>query len=1022
MTNRRVNDLSYGHLGEASYDARQQEWSFSRTTSLDRPIRPIQPLQTSIPPSIRDPPETSQSYPKAWTAPKNWLRKAIPEAETAVSLLSSLGRSENASSTVHQSGSLLAVGQAFGLHKSGSSALGILAIPHGEAGDVLRLIKPRTCHLWWEDHKGITLRSWDPAVSEDGYWMGLGGAIQQIAFGTGSDGPTSWLAVRKRDATTILRPIYHPLPVPLVAPIGSATRFLPSRLDPNEILTLSSDKTGLRPHVDVTFNPWYIRQFAVLDQGGYWSIWDVEGQQRKRRTFEPLAGRSGHIYDKSGISQEATPAEGIDGWGRLLWAGGVGTLVVCNRHHVAVYDLKVKPRLMRGSNVDIVGVILEMMRSPVRLNHIFLLTTSHLFWLEITQAGEDSESEHGGAKVLLSCRHFRDVDGQSLRLQLMDDNEGMGSLDVLQKAKLNFLDCIALIYSSASVLVHTFRFSMTIGDTATHCCVSDAFTIASEPEHTRATSNPFQDLTMIPLSLVTDMRTSPSGPGVMYRDDGIAFYQLVSLNSRLGLSQALCATTKPLKRVAKATSIEYLHVEPPKTRSCDINATSSLHVRDDFVVPDGLEEFKENMDRACNFTHRPNDKGRARRHSRVREIRSIASYAHRMFEIAFLDTAFNVPGARLTEQGTITACIRHIAQSLRDRCDHAVQGTNTALELSGFAFFSEDVDEAAAALHEVLEDFSRAEDVEYPLGFVMSRVKPALPRQKNADPSESEAHLSTIYDNLVASWVSCLPDSAPGPSRIAKERLVRSIAAELCLGSVVMTFYDKSAKIARAAEPEEAEEEIRLPAHRAPDAAYDSQPTKLESQDFAGQSSSLSRGLLTPAQTPSVVSQDGSVYSEGIADDNSIERLRDYAISIKSQRPLGSAGSTVLSHWPSVPGADPWRYSWDATNKALGRDHDLGSDDDDDERRARRRREEDRRRRRTERFLQRQQADDALAIPSSQRVIATSFRSDPIAPPQAASSSQAHPSLGFPMSQPVTGAFGSRTALKGAKKRRTKGF
>jgi hypothetical protein len=36
MTDHRVTDLSYGHLGEASYDVDEQSWYFSSQTSLGK--------------------------------------------------------------------------------------------------------------------------------------------------------------------------------------------------------------------------------------------------------------------------------------------------------------------------------------------------------------------------------------------------------------------------------------------------------------------------------------------------------------------------------------------------------------------------------------------------------------------------------------------------------------------------------------------------------------------------------------------------------------------------------------------------------------------------------------------------------------------------------------------------------------------------------------------------------------------------------------------------------------------------
>lgn len=34
MADRRVNDLSYGHIGEASYESEEQTWYFSRSLDI----------------------------------------------------------------------------------------------------------------------------------------------------------------------------------------------------------------------------------------------------------------------------------------------------------------------------------------------------------------------------------------------------------------------------------------------------------------------------------------------------------------------------------------------------------------------------------------------------------------------------------------------------------------------------------------------------------------------------------------------------------------------------------------------------------------------------------------------------------------------------------------------------------------------------------------------------------------------------------------------------------------------------
>jgi RNA polymerase I-specific transcription initiation factor RRN6 len=355
---------------------------------------------------------------------------ALPEAGPAKATIMSMTKTHSPASFAQHPSSLMAIGKASDLDQtSGRRKVQIMAIAHGEAGNLLRLIKPRAEALKWDGRDDTKLRSLNPAASEDCYWLGDGGSIQHITFGADSEGSTSWLAVLKAESITILRPIYSQVPSPSGMSIDARPRYPPSRLSPNPILTLGNDKTGARPHADVSFNPWYIRQFAVVDQQGYWNVWDIEGQKRKRTTFEARPGKSGHIQDDSSPGEGVKTYDSADGWGRVLWAGGASTLILCDRRSLAVFDLKAAPKRLNSPDVvhpRSVDWILDMKRSPVNLNHVFVLTTRKIFWLQVSEAGEDQDEQFGyaGVKILLSCQHFRNRDDETAKLELLRENEG----------------------------------------------------------------------------------------------------------------------------------------------------------------------------------------------------------------------------------------------------------------------------------------------------------------------------------------------------------------------------------------------------------------------------------------------------------------------------------------------------------------------------------------------------------------------------------------------------------------------
>ena len=326
--------------------------------------------------------------------------------------------------------------------------------------------------------------------------------------------------------------------------------------------------------------------------------------------------------------------------------------------------------------------------------------------------------------------------------------------------------------------------------------------------------------------------------------------------------------------------------------------------------------------------------------------------------------------------------------------------------LTGYTHFSEDVDEATSILRE-FSTFLEQEDV-YEKAMT---VEPYLMRPSpftNEDDTSlngSMPELSNIYDKIVDLWVSCLPKQTPGPARLAKERIVRNIAMELHLSSLALFARKKSVLMPKLATPQPGADFV-LPVRGKP-----SLLGHTESQGVQGSSvepnSSMPKSTAAPNMTPDDTSMP-SVPTE----DPAISRLRGYTISIKSQPPPGTTRSAILAHWPSSPGADPSKYSWEATRTAVTDDEGLDSDEEEV---TKWQKEEARRKKRAEKIL-RQQADTMGT--ASQPAPSIPFGSQP---------AMARPLLSTQpddvvMTQPDRGVFGSRLGIKGSKKRRVRGF
>lgn len=302
----------------------------------------------------------------------------------------------------------------------------IIAIPCGEAGNTLCLILPRVENYGWGMKSSVKLSLLEASTDERGYWVGTGGRIQQIICAGDDKSSSTWFAIRQLSMITIFRPLYHVSPIPAITPGTFGASHAPSNLGANPVAVLNAEQTGSNNYVDVSYNPYYARQFIVVDDEGSWSTWDIEG--RKRLTLVP--GKHGSIHDKPVDGSLPSGLHDADGWHQILWVTNVSTIAVCNRRSLVAFDITSTPRPLRSYDIlspDSTDWILDMKRSAVHLNHLFVLTSSRIFWLEVVTAGERIAPNSSGIKLILSYRHFRDPNDYTMKLVVLKDNEGKNS-------------------------------------------------------------------------------------------------------------------------------------------------------------------------------------------------------------------------------------------------------------------------------------------------------------------------------------------------------------------------------------------------------------------------------------------------------------------------------------------------------------------------------------------------------------------------------------------------------------------
>jgi RNA polymerase I-specific transcription initiation factor RRN6 len=257
------------------------------------------------------------------------------------------------------------------------------------------------------------------------------------------------------------------------------------------------------------------------------------------------------------------------------------------------------------------------------------------------------------------------------------------------------------------------------------------------------------------------------------------------------------------------------------------------------------------------------------------------------------------------------------------------------------------------------------------------------------------------YDQLVEQWVTSVSHDIPRFTCVMKERVVRGIALDLLLSSLVRISNPPSSKA--ALQPVETTDE-----------AHPAEVEQMSSQNLPMtlSSSQLPSSQITATQVDN--SQGTSETSSKDTTNRSYSGLSAFT-TFKQPRPMARNVANLLSHWK--PGADPAEYEWQKTSNML----------EEEEARRRGGPSLPRRRSRSRRRSQPPTLPEATSMPGTP--IAPSIRtwgSQPADALPAFPLPSSQPTLDeLPMTQMERGMFGARevkTNLKPKKKRRAAGF
>lgn len=895
-------------IGEGSYDPEQQSWDFPQRIPLNPDIQATDVFWQCLPPIH---PHVPSVPAQSKTVRKRALTKRFPQVLPAVDQIHEIEQrsfpDERTSSTKAFAHCLIGIGKARDEDLRVNAKLpDILAVPSGKAGEVLRLVRPHIIKLGWTYHAGIHIEALDPSKPiEECYWAGIGGSIEQIKFAIEKNGTSNWLAgasttlaVRQPNCTTIFRPVRRREQVPATVPKHYPSSYSPSRLASNPIFALPASKTGGFQHADVAFNPLYVKQFGIVDQGGFWSVWDMDGQEGKR-TFKVERTKHGHIYDGT---ERKKKGRLYDGWGRILWAEDVNTLVVCSRCDFAVFNIRGQPTRLQIPDLfssGKYGWILDVKQDIRRPNYLSVLTSKRVLWLKLTH-GEDGVD----LKVLIGFWHFRD--DKNMKLEILSEESS----------------CTLLLYSKKNFLIDTFR--LTTNPSGHPGGMHSSFPCRqAETENTPpALRSKAQSISIIGAQYAGPAMENgdATGPGAKYFENDILFYQLFTLSAELELTSTICSTSFAPEEAPAASSkhAKYEAIVGPAVRQTKKTTRQSrfrqeaeeafIDDNSDMSMDDGNAS---NARRSCS---------RYRHHKGLGQLQPYTLNYWPVFNVSF-DSARG-QAAEDEDSPSPKADIEGPCGRLLDLPRHieSWKGEETPLLKTFLEFMqsfssTEDIDEVAATFSDLMIALPDKEEDEAEKILSISQLN-GSDSSLLTGLNEGSPDLMAVYNYLLDIWVTCLPERTPGSVRLMKERLIRKVATELALSSVAVAMKMPP----QEQKPEEPSESIGVALTRG--TPFSSQLESIpESSQISSRTTTRDRGLLTPSATPSLVSESFS-HTEG-SEDPAIALLRTYA-DFRHQPPPGPNQSRILSQW--TLGADPNKFSLQAYEQANA----VPEDEDDD--------------------------------------------------------------------------------------------
>ncbi|KAK4236156.1 RNA polymerase I-specific transcription initiation factor RRN6-like protein [Achaetomium macrosporum] len=542
---------------------------------------------------------------------KNWLSEFLPEGSINDEDVESLLLDEIAASqtrkhpTSSETAALFSVGQMTDLRKRESGkGHPVLAVASGVSGNILRLISlAREEGVWTDADIRVRLHGLNSQL--EGEWCQDGVPISLVRFAVDArtNDAIRWLLVQNGVSTTIYEPELRMMPISASGALSRLSgRSAVSQIFANPLFTIPCERTGGSLQTDICF----IRppegdrpQLAIIDQAGYWSLWEVSGRLKARpKNLVPVMKMFGSIFSgcipelPSRSMSEPQPHKILwlslsekskssrrsvrrtkrlsghpHGSAELETGSPRGSLLLCNSKNLHLFDVAAQKvdsltHLVLDKDTDrILGV------APSRLNpaQAFILTSTNLLWVVAKESeNKKRESKTLSLDILGSYPHQKDANDPTLRL------------DVSPGAYINdLMACFVCVWSARDTEMTVFWF-----------IDPGPGTPVRYHRNTISLKSPsnFVSLSILPASRLTGGEPT-SAAGRAMRSAQLRFFQLLTLGQDLAVHSALCAWSD-------APSVSIRPPDVVETLGEDANRRLKLLQRltDAFAVPDEFDE------------------------------------------------------------------------------------------------------------------------------------------------------------------------------------------------------------------------------------------------------------------------------------------------------------------------------------------------------------------------------------------------------------------------------------------------